>query len=287
MSLAAIILAHQRPDLLAHLVGTLGETDIAIHIDKKSKVGVELATEATRARPKGHKPLTFLSSRSCQWGSFTLVMVTLDGLRWFLQTGKRHVVLLSGQCAVIGAIEDVQENISKDLAGLSLLDAEPLPRKVWVNQGGGFDRLNRYWFSYPGGSKPRAVPILRRTPPAHMALHGGSQWMCLSREAATYILAYVDENPADLNFFKSSLIGDEMFLHTILMGSSLSDKIRQGTTHFMRWQQGTPHPATLSSEDNVLWAESNRWFARKFDTIDGMLSANSTSALVTPYAPKA
>ena len=71
-------------------------------------------------------------------------------------------------------------------------------------------------------------------------------------------------HPEFVAYFRSVLIPDEIFIHTILGNSPFRIAAGRNNPHYIRWTVG-PHPDVLSEEDLPALRESEKLFARKFE----------------------
>ena len=135
MSVAFVISAYKEPSLLRRLTRRLDGWPTALHIDAK----VDLAPFAPVLA--GRPDLEILPRHACYWGMFGHVAASLEGLRWFLRTGRDHVVLLTGQCYPLRPIAELEATLST-LGPRSIISHDPLPHPRWMN--GGIDRVARF-----------------------------------------------------------------------------------------------------------------------------------------------
>ena len=102
--------------------------------------------------------------------------------------------------------------------------------------------------------------------PAGLQPHGGGAYWCLSRECVEYVARFVAERPDVVSFFRRVDIPDEIFFHTILMSSPLSDSIVNDNLRYIDWTRGR-RPAILETRDFEALRDSPKLFARKFDVL--------------------
>ncbi len=115
-----------------------------------------------------------------------------------------------------------------------------------------------------------------------MTPYASSQWWALSRDAVHYILDFVATHRRFVDFYKRSLIPDEMFFHTILGNSPFRERAARNFT-YADWTRGlSRNPAALTAEHIDRFADpafqlddvegiGPCFFARKFVPSDGPL----------------
>lgn len=286
MHLAYLIMAHAEPNHLRRLISALREewTWFYIHVDKKASMRL---FEPLHGLPQSR----FIPNRvdAC-WGGYSLVQASLN-----LLTAARNANPAPDWYALIsGADYPIRSNRalcdflqSSDREHISLLEM-PTPdgRKSLA-------RLERFHFE---GSRSRPMPkrvILNQT---NLLLekyykrnyrrvlgdikpYASSQWWVLSRAAVDYILSFVAANPRLVQFYKHSVIPDEMFFHTILGNSPFRAKASRNLT-YADWTKGiTRNPAPLTTEHVARFADPGFrlddvegigpcFFSRKFTSRD-------------------
>lgn len=260
MQVAYIILTHRRPDLLFRLIDLLGDAPVAVHVDRKSPVKAEIEDRAP-----AYSKVTLLPSYIHHWGLFGHVAASIEGLRWFVRTPADYAVLLTGQCYPIKPMPVIEAAI-RDLDGRSMIETSAFPKAEWLQgDDGGYKRIDRFYFKWPGRTFPRAIQLWRRHLPGQLHAYGGSSYWCLSRAAVEYCLQYIDAHPRFVLHCKSVLIPDEMFFQTILSNSPLRDQLISKLIHYTDWSKGGANPALLGMAELPAVLASDKWFARKFE----------------------
>jgi hypothetical protein len=107
---------------------------------------------------------------------------------------------------------------------------------------------------------------MERTLPGELAPYGGSQWWVLSYNCIKSLLKFINYNPEYVDFFKKTLIPDELFFHTLLMNSDFSDDVVNDNLLYADWKKGPNFPRMLTQDDITAINESGKLFARKFST---------------------
>jgi len=200
-------------------------------------------------------------------GRFGLVAATLDSMRWFADRPYDYFVNLSGQCYPLKNVNEIKSHLGKE--DLAYIEYFKLPStKHWVGENGGLDRIRYYW-TYVGDHKVR-FPRMSKRLPRDMQPYGGAQWFCLPRRFVDFILAFVQEEPRTVDFYKRSRIPEEMFFQTVIMNSNLGSQVVNDSDRYIDWSASLPSPAILRENDLTKILASGKLFARKFDvTVDG------------------
>lgn len=97
--------------------------------------------------------------------------------------------------------------------------------------------------------------------------YGGSQWWMITFASAKFIVDFVKKNPRIIKFFKRTILSDEMFFQTLVLNSPNASNVINNNYRLIIWPESGPHPYIFTKEDFDLIKESNKLFARKFDSI--------------------
>jgi hypothetical protein len=109
------------------------------------------------------------------------------------------------------------------------------------------------------GIRRRTVPWTPGTP-----AYKGSQWVALSRRAATVCLDGAEAERWQ-RYFATTLVPDEAYFQTVLENHS-DIRVRRDMVSWVRWAtEGTPHPAVITAAELAAAVRSGAPFARKFD----------------------
>ncbi|WP_432723607.1 hypothetical protein R0381_000927 [Jeongeupia wiesaeckerbachi] len=279
MRLAYLVLAHTAPAQLARLIGRLSAPDVHVYVHVDANTPADVFADMQAAAPAGTR---FIARRPCRWGGFSLVAATLELMRAARADGCDWLVLLSGADYPIKSHADIVARLSQgDVAGYLDLRSEA-----------GFDVRYRWqaWHPEALNGRPagralqklqrglRHLGLRRRPPPPLTAVWAGSQWWCLRHDAVDAVLRFCDEYPKAVDFFRSTLVPDEMFIQTVLMRTPLADRLARDPLRHLVWTPGAWSPATLTEADLPALLASDALFARKFAT-DGVLTAQLDAAL--------
>lgn len=273
MKIGYIILAHKNiPQVRWLLEAVQGEgISIFLHLDKLA--GNDIFTEAQETLKDIHG-LSFLKRTATSWGGFGLVGAALAGIRDALVDGCDYLVLLSGQDYPVKTQEELKGFLEDNL-GHSFMEYYAFPHPLWKDQGG-YDRIRKWHISLPF-KQTRLIKRIRayinqslnlvlpeRSFPPGLTPYGGSQWWCLYKDCAEYMLQFSSANKKTIRYFKTVRIPDEIFFQTVLMNSPLAGNITNQKLTYVDWD-GPPFPRILDGKDIERLACSEYFFARKFD----------------------
>jgi len=297
VQLAYIILAHKNPVQLRRLLLALHDQETApsffVHIDKNVP---RAQWEAFRQvlGELGHLDITWVERESGAWGELGLVLATVNGLKSVLGSARQydHILLLSGMDYPIKSNADIGRFLAqrrgKNLIQHIPLTAEAAPDRLFRIEAYHFKLLGKP-FAYPSAS-PRLqrklldwallLPLRFRTArqfPSYVRPYTGSQWWCITRRAAEHICAFLARHPDYLAYHRHSMVPDEMFFQSILLGSTgpgLEGSFVNGNLTYLEWRVPYPRPAGYryagpavftAADFDTLMRVDNKLFARKFD----------------------
>lgn len=286
MTLAIVVLAHDAPDQLAHLLSTLRHpcARTYLHVDRRSP----MAPFARALAGAGIEDVTLLRRHATAWASIELVDAALEGLARGVEDDCGYFLLISGSDFPLRPVEEIVE-FAEGAGSRSYVEHFPLPDPRW--RFGGRERTDFYTYSVRGRREtciPRGEDTsflswkgrllneaLRvrgafggpRRFPSYARPYGGSQWWNLSRPAADAVLGFLDAHPDYRRYHEHTLAPDELFFQSILAGTSLAGELEtvDDSLRFMRWPEGESHPRMLTAEDAPALRESEALFCRKVD----------------------
>lgn len=286
MKLAFVVLAHDRPELLARLLAALRHPSTRAYLHLDRRVPLDPFARALEAAETGE--VAMLPRHATSWASPELVAAALEGLRRGVADGCDYFLLLSGRDFPLRPVEEILA-FAEGAGSRSYLEHFPLPDPRW--RLGGRDRTDFYTYTVRG-RRETCVPrgedtsylnrrgrllnrLLRlrglgkpaRRFPAYARAHGGSQWWNLSRVAVEHVLAFLDEHPDYRRYHEHTLAPDEIFFQSILVGTDFAERaeVVDDSLRFMRWHPEESHPRVLDSGDLPAMLASGALFARKFD----------------------
>ncbi|MEH2072688.1 MAG: beta-1,6-N-acetylglucosaminyltransferase [Nostoc sp.] len=284
MRIAYIILAHNYPEQLGRLIYKLNTDNVSffIHIDKKtdSKIYFQIYSQFNK-----FSNVFFIKRYNSGWGSFNAVRASLEGINSIVETGIYfdYIIHLSGQDYLIKSNSEIC-NFLQNNKGKEFLEYFPLPYSKWKK--GGFRRIE-YWhirwnnedfcipeereFKSPIASLLYSLLILilpKRKLPEGFAFFGGSAFWCLTGECVKYINDFVKQNPKFINRFNYTSLADELFYQIVILNSPFKDKVVNDNMRYIDWGDEVEvyHPKVLEKKDFEKIRQSEKLFARKFDT---------------------
>ena len=268
MKHAYLIMAHNNFYILEKLIKLLDDSrnDIFIHIDKKVKnFDFEYFASLTE-----HSIVIFTKKRiNVRWGANSQVKTEInlfETARKFNPDGYEYYHLISGvdlplktQDYIHHFFRNKDENYIYYKDDISLFDKQRISRfRINIQN----KKLKEYFYIL------QAKLNIDRTKKSKYEIKKGYNWASLTSDAIKLIL----KNKKDIYRFTSySLCADEMYKQMIL--HYYNAKIYRdtyGNTSDMRcvdWQRGNGNnPYVFKSEDFDMLVESDKLFARKFDT---------------------
>jgi hypothetical protein len=264
VSLAYLIRAHHRPKQLVRLVErlTTPEASFVVHVSARTADDIYASMREGLA---GRDDVHWVPRVAAYYSGFSLVRSMLAGLEEVAAAGlPAHTVLLSGQDYPLRPAAEIQGFLAKR-PGQSLVEHFPIPTERWPEEDGGLNRIRyRHFERIRFRTRILRVPGLRRSFPEGLRPWGGSAWCVLSDEAVRTLLAFSERRPDAYRFFRHVKTPDEIYLQTVLMNSSLRDRVVNEPVHHIEWVGGS-HPLTFKSADFDRLSASGMPFARKFD----------------------
>jgi Core-2/I-Branching enzyme len=287
VNVACVVLAHRLPDQLRLLLGALRHPQLRIylHVDRRA----DLQPFSAASAASGAADVQLLERRRTRWGGIEVIDVVLDALRRGTRDGCGYFFVVSGQDFPLRSAHSIVDFASA--AGTrSYVEHWEIPTPRW--RFGGRDRTDFYSYNVLGRRetciprgcdtgffnwKGRAInellriwsaPKPSRRFPSYVRPFGGWSWLNLSAAAAEYILAFVDEHPGYRSYHRHTLSADEVFFHSILLGTEFASRheVVSDSLRFMLWPEASAHPRILTEDDLPAMLASEALFARKFDT---------------------
>lgn len=283
MNIVYLILAHQNPIQLRKLVEKLDykNNSFVIHYDLNAS---ELEYRNLQEMFINKKNVYFSKRKKCYWGDRSLVEASIECLKtaYKNEIAFDYAVLISGQHYPLKQNEEIEKYLIKADKN-NFINYHELPsNEIWVNEGGGIDRIIYYHFNKHSRKRISYKKIInrgfsvvlkkigvKRKPPIDIKkFYGGSQWWCLTNECCAYILNSIEKRPDIFRYFKYVHVPDEMFFQTILLNSRYKNKTVNDNLTYIDWGiEPGASPLTLDeSHYNELSQSSDLW-ARKFDLV--------------------
>lgn len=263
---AYLIMAHNEPRLLEHLISCLDHerNDIYIHIDRKANFdGCMLSAVQSRLyvlpeRLDGH------------WGDFSLVEIELLLFKEAHARGKyAYYHLLSGVDMPIKSQDEIHAYCDQH-SGTEFIGFADAPKQElhWRSQ---------HYFLFPGEFQSANLgKRLLRTVFARLQscvgyrrcrlkVKKGAQWCSVTEAFVVYLLEKEEQIRSD---FSHTYCPDELYIQTLCWNSRFKNAIFDKENEFLsckrfiKWVDGSLLP--LTEDDLGTMLNSPCWFARKF-----------------------
>ena len=283
MKIAILILLHEYSEQQKKLVDYLSTYfDIYIHIDKKTKISIDSFY--------GDNIFVFKKYKVYR-GSYNQILATLF---LFNEANKKHYdryLLISGA--------DIPLKTGKEINSFFMHNNkeyfesfELSPALKWLDENGGFDRIDFYYPNLLNRGKitffqrvtrkiietiTSCVILFAKKCKIHRSrmnirFYGGANWMNLTNNCVNQIIAFIKNNKRYLVRFKFTRCADEIFFQTIIHNYVNNVEIVNDNLRYIDWATGPEYPRILRLEDYDKIKNSHCLFARKFDyTVDNFV----------------
>jgi hypothetical protein len=261
-------LAHKNPHQLLRLVKAISGKDVFVfvHVDRKSYLG------AFKDMLSGLPNVVFCEQqKQVSWGGFGMIEATLELLHTMYSSGIEpdYVHLMSGQDFPLKTNAEIQQFFIEN-KGKNFLEAYTIPSSRLHESG--LNRIRYKWFVEEEGYAKAAqlVEIQKQRNmirPYFEDIHpyNGSQWWSLTGECTRWIYETCRPGNRLYDFYKHTLIPDEMLFQTLLKNSDRNNTIVDDNLRYIDWDTGPESPKIWRNADFNQLAGSGKLFARKFD----------------------
>lgn len=270
---AIIILAHKDFAHVTALTKLLtSHFEVLVHIDKQVHISPD---EKKALIAAGAQCFSF---RAVHWGAWSVAEVSFLMLKEALKNPEiTYIHFISGQdwpLQNINSIKDFYEHTNKvympyESADTIKKSGEPII--WWQKYYFDYDHLNRKTLFGKIFHRISLVTqtLLRINKFKHLGinfpLYTGSQWVDLPRDAAEYLVDYMDAHPNVSKMFATGFCSDEFWIPTILVNSRFKDRIVQNNHRYIQFEQRNgSFPAILDRHDYAAINQGNYHFGRKF-----------------------
>lgn len=207
------------------------------------------------------------------WGGYSITDCYIKGMKEILSIDNYdYVVLMSGQDYPLRPTSEFYDHLRKN-KGHSIMSVEANePGSKWWFYAN--ERYRYYYFNdFRLYGKKLLHKVLKRALPARHFLYPdyqlyggpGATFCALTRQAAEYIINFMQNNPRARRYAKLTHASDEFWFQTLLMNSPLKDKVINKPLWYIDWGGISKHPRVLTILDFPSLVESGLFFARKFD----------------------
>lgn len=269
--IAYLVFAHLRLGQLVNLVNALDSPNVCfiIHIDMKTRGYREFIDDPGSQSLFRNERVSFLEPRQVvRWGAYSFTDVCLRALKEALKIpGVVRFKSLSGTDFPIRPTREIEDILLRDLNTNFLKGTRSHDWRIQA-------RTEQYWFDDAFRShrlahyfaRGQRLLGIKRNHPQGVPVFKGGAWWCLNRDAASYVLEFLDSRPDVERFFQRSGIADESLIPSILQTSPFRSTMVQDSQVYTRFQPGAPNPDELVSSDLAGVLNSGKLFARKFNT---------------------
>ncbi len=268
--IAYILLCHKDPDAIikqAERLTTAGDY-MSIHFDASAPRG---AFEKIYTALEDNPNVTFSRQRvRCGWGEWSLVQATLNAMEAALDEFPRatHFYMLSGDCMAIKTAEYMHRFL--DEHDYDFIESHDYFDSDWIKTGWKEERLiYRHWFNertqkslFYGMFRAQRALGLTRGIPDDIRVMIGSQWWCLRRRTAEWVLDFSKKRRDVTRFFRTTWIPDETYFQTVVRHVVPREEIQSRTLTFLMFSD-YGMPVTFYDDHYDLLLGQDYLFARK------------------------
>ncbi|MGB4398362.1 MAG: beta-1,6-N-acetylglucosaminyltransferase [Daejeonella sp.] len=268
MRVAHIIMAHKNPEQLERLVIAMKHSmfDLYIHLDKKSNIN-------DFNHLVKYPNVFFIQNRvECNWGGFSFVKAILNSVTEVLSSEREYqfLNLMSGQDYPLKTAGELYNYLSKNLH-TSFIAYERVDHSWWEHAVSRYKTYHFTDFKLMGRYLLQKITnklMPHRKFPLNLTLYGStnSSWWVLSADAAQYLVDFIKDNAKLKRFMKFTWGADEFIITTIIMNSPFKDQVINDNLRHINWSSGGAHPKIFAKDDLNELVNTNKYFARKFDT---------------------
>lgn len=246
-----------------------------IHIDKQRDF-LQFKEELEQIQ---HAQLEWLPRANTYWGSYPCVKTVTDGMKFAQSKGDYdYYIHLSGQDFPVVDASTLQKRLIEN-EGKSFMFHFKIEEGLWDNKGK--NRLTTLHFF----KKEKRISITSKAKnPFNKILHflwqkivvnqfdkkhqfyGGEFYFIFHKSALQQLL----NNQLEFSWLHKrlqfTLIPEEIYIPTMLMAKPSSNiHVVNNTKRYIKWRMEGSSPITLNETDFEQIAQTDNWFARKFD----------------------
>jgi hypothetical protein len=284
MKIAYLIVAHNTPNHLRRLVRSLSspDCDFFIHVDRRSKFSDFSLIEGSN--------VFFAHDRiPVYWGDFSVTRTIIMLIKQALDANRNYgyFVLLSGSDYPLRSTSYIHD-FFEIYQNTEFINMVKMP---CAKVGKPISRLRSYKVESSHSIRKQIFEITQRFLRkfgldsvlerdykkilGDLEPYGGSTWWALTKHACEYIINFIDSKPQVVDFYKNTLLADEMFFQTILWNSQFKETVKRNLT-YTDWSAGGSHPAMIDSRHirffkdqrkiiaHDVYGKGELLFARKF-----------------------
>ncbi len=238
---------------------------VVIHVDRKvPNTDFDKLKDAC-----GDEPLIrFCDRHTCEWGGWGIVAASQSAATKLLRdfADVRHVFLSSGACLPLRPVPELIRYLA-ERQRVDFIESATTADVSWTVGGLDYERFTlRFPFSWRKNRRLFDLYVniqrglrMRRSIPAGLIPHMGSQWWCLTRQTLSAILQDPKRKTYD-RYFKKVWIPDESYFQTLARLYSTHIESRSLTLSKFDYQ-GRPH--VFYDDHMQLLRRSDCFVARK------------------------
>jgi hypothetical protein len=259
MAVAYFISVHELPKQFYWLFEAIyNPFDIfVIHVDKRACSNCAKSVEHIVS---GFRNVHLLPAERITWGGWSVVEMNVRAIQRLCSSQEHwtHFVNLSGQDYPLRPVSEFREFLRCN-QGMNFVQSMPIATQPFHIRR----RLRWYCFESNAGLRRIALPNLRAMF-APIEWYGGL-WCILSREFCEWMMKNDEEVDRLRRALRYTKIPDEFFFQSLINRSAFARSLDHDPRRFIRFEDGSPHPRTLTYQDLDDLLASSDFFARKFD----------------------
>lgn len=271
MTIAVLVLAYREPGVLSMVMPAYRKAgfDVFVHLDAKASM-----FDYVRAMGEHAQHCRFIDSRvPVFWGGFSMIRATMRLLETALETkGYSNLLLVSDDTLPIVPVERLRSALGARVERIAIRRLQE--DELFVQRYRKFFLLDHPATSLLGRPIETAfiddalvetfgrLQARRRAGKVDLPLYYGSQWWCLTADAARTVLSLHAEHTDLRESFEFSAVPDEMYIQTLVANYADAHGIVQGPVH-VDWTRD-PKPFVFSSFEQFAGSVSpDHLFVRK------------------------
>lgn len=253
MTVAVLVMAYKEPAVLAAVVPVYRKAgfDVFVHVDGKASV-----EDYARAMGDQARHCRFIEPRlSIFWAGFTMVRAALRLMVEATRTGAySNLLLVSDDTLPIAPAERIRETLTRKVERINL-------RRVKEDELF-FERYREFFLLDHAATSLLGRPIetsriddafletfgrmldRRKAGKVELPLFYGSQWWCLTAQAARTVLSLHAERADLRESFEFSAVPDEIYIQTLVGNFARANGFVRGPVH-VEWNRN-PKPFLFS-----------------------------------------
>ncbi len=279
MRIAYLITAYNNFNHLNRLIHSLNNIDVKfyIHIDKKSIIPKKGLIQKQN--------INYINSINVWWGGWSHQQAINDLIYNSMLDKNDYYILITGSDYPIKKHSLLVEKLKQSLEYINIVkgfQSHKPDNRIKYYYLDGFDRRKKKSIRSRFGFK--LENILRKIKYEKVFSFGdiyfGTTYWALSHGCISYVINFINSNPDYIKFYKSTLIPEESFIHSIIGPSNFNEKIEHNLT-YQDWNL-SPHPEIIKMEHYLMfkqkkifkdsYGEFEPFFARKFEDSSGKLT---------------